>query len=95
MKVRMIAPNTDVTNNVIDACLALGLMNIELYLAKQFECVSSSTGSPIGDCISLNNSPLKRATTQSPKDCGISFTLPQYPTLADRFSPTGERWPSL
>ena len=53
MKVRMIAPNTDVTNNVIDACLALGLMNIELYLAKQFECVSSSTGSPIGDCISL------------------------------------------
>jgi hypothetical protein len=53
MEVRVIGPSTDVTNNVIDACLALGLMNIELYLAKQFDCGSSSTGSPMGDCISL------------------------------------------
>jgi hypothetical protein len=52
-EVRVIGPGTDVTNNVIDACLALGLMNIELYLAKQFDCASSSTGSPMGDCISL------------------------------------------
>lgn len=53
MQVRVIGPGTDVSNNVVDACLALGLMNIELYLAKQFDCASSSTGSPMGDCISL------------------------------------------
>ena len=53
MGVRVIGPGTDVSKNIIDACLALGLMNIELYLAKQFECESISTGSPIGDCISL------------------------------------------
>jgi hypothetical protein len=28
-------------------------MNIELYLAKQFDCANSSTGSPMGDCLSL------------------------------------------
>ena len=59
MGVRVIGPNTDVSNNVVDACLALGLMNIELYLAKQFECVSNATGAPIGDCLSLK---LRRLT---------------------------------
>jgi hypothetical protein len=53
MSVRAIGPGIDVSNNVVDACLALGLMNIELYLAKQFDCTSSATGSPIEDCISL------------------------------------------
>ncbi len=53
MGVRVIDPNTDISNNVIDVCLALGLMNIELYLAKQFDCENVSTASPIGDCISL------------------------------------------
>jgi len=53
MGVRVIGPGIDVSHNVVDACLALGLMNIELYLAKQFDCANSSTGSPIGDCITL------------------------------------------
>lgn len=53
MSVRAIGPGIDVSNNVVDACLALGLMNVELYLAKQFDCTSTSTGSPIDDCISL------------------------------------------
>jgi hypothetical protein len=53
MSVRSLGPETDVSNNVIDACLALGLMNAELYLAKQFSCDSISTGSPIGDCVAL------------------------------------------
>ena len=53
MQVRVIGPGTDVANDVVDACLALGLMNVELYLAKQFDCVSSASAAPIGDCISL------------------------------------------
>ncbi|CAN5438488.1 hypothetical protein BH10PSE6_BH10PSE6_24710 [soil metagenome] len=53
MGVRVLGPTTDVSNSAVDACLALGLMNIELYLAKQYDCASSSTGSPIGDCVSL------------------------------------------
>ena len=53
MQVRVIGPGTDATTNVVDTCLTLGLMNIELYLAKQFDCASSSTGSPMGDCIAL------------------------------------------
>jgi len=53
MGVRVLGPSSDISNNVVDACLALGLMNIELYLAKEFQCDSVSTGSPIGDCISL------------------------------------------
>ena len=53
MQVRVLGPDTDVTNNVVDACLALGLMNVELYLANQFDCVSSASAAPIGDCISL------------------------------------------
>jgi hypothetical protein len=28
-------------------------MNIELWLAREFDCISGMTGSPIGDCISL------------------------------------------
>ena len=53
MGVRVIGPGIDISQNVVDVCLALTLMNIELYLANQFDCVSSATGSPIGDCISL------------------------------------------
>jgi hypothetical protein len=67
MQVRVIGPDTDVSHNVVDQCLALGLMNVELYLASKFDCVSSATGSPIDDCISLklprltNHQPLSRA----------------------------------
>jgi hypothetical protein len=53
MGVRVIGPGTDAAKNVIDTCLALGLMNIELYLAKRFDCENISTASPIGDIISL------------------------------------------
>ena len=53
MGVRVIGPGTDAAKNVIDTCLALGLMNIELYLAKRFNCENISTASPIGDIISL------------------------------------------
>jgi hypothetical protein len=58
MQVRGLGPNTDAANNVVDACLALGLMNIELYLANKLDCVSTATGSPIGDSISLKRSRL-------------------------------------
>jgi len=71
MEVRVIGPNTDVSNNVIDCCLALGLMNIELWLMKQFDCVSCATGSPLGDCISLKMSRLN--TDQIPRDKLWSF----------------------
>jgi hypothetical protein len=53
MQVRVIGPGTDVSSNLVDQCLALGLMNAELYLANRFDCVSSATGSPINDCITL------------------------------------------
>jgi hypothetical protein len=53
MQVRVIGPSIDVSNNVVDQCLALGLMNVELYLSNRFDCASSATGSPIDDCISL------------------------------------------
>jgi hypothetical protein len=58
MGVRVIGPGTDVSKSVIDACLALGLMNIELYLAKKYGCENVSTASPIGDCVSLKLSRL-------------------------------------
>src|ERR1041385_3482102 len=44
MGVRVIGPGIDVSKNVIDACLALGLVNIEHYLAKEFACTSTATG---------------------------------------------------
>ena len=73
MGVRVIGPGTDVSKNVIDACLALGLMNIELYLAKQFGCDNISTGSPVGDCISLK---LPRLTgEEAPYDKLWSFLV--------------------
>lgn len=53
MQVRVIGPGTDVSNNIVDQCLALSLMNVELYLANRFDCASSATGAPINDCISL------------------------------------------
>jgi hypothetical protein len=53
MQVRVLGPGTDVSNNVVDACLALGLMNAELYLTNRFNCVSSATGAPMEDCIAL------------------------------------------
>jgi hypothetical protein len=61
MQVRAIGPGIDVSKNVVDQCLALGLMNVELYLADRFDCASGATGSPIGDCISLK---LPRLTNQ-------------------------------
>jgi hypothetical protein len=53
MGVRVIGPGTDAAKNVIDTCLALGLMNVEFYLAKRFDCQNVSTASPVGDIISL------------------------------------------
>jgi hypothetical protein len=61
MQVRVIGPGTDASSNLVDQCLALGLMNAELYLANRFDCASSATGSPINDCISLK---LPRLITQ-------------------------------
>lgn len=53
MQGRVIGPGMDVSKSVVDACLALGLMNIELFLAKEFDCDTSATGSPMGDSIAL------------------------------------------
>jgi hypothetical protein len=64
MQVQVIGPGTDVSKNVVDQCLALGLMNVELYLANRFDCVSSATGSPIDDCISLK---LPRLISNQPR----------------------------
>jgi hypothetical protein len=64
MQVRVIGPGIDVSTNIVDQCLALGLMNVELYLANRFDCASSATGSPIDDCISLK---LPRLTNNQPR----------------------------
>jgi hypothetical protein len=61
MQVRVIGPGIDLSKNVVDQCLALGLMNVELHLASRFDCASSATGCPIDDCISLK---LPRLTIQ-------------------------------
>lgn len=53
--VTMLGPTTDSSSKPIDALLALTLSNIELYLSKQFSCVSMSTGSPIGDCLDIKS----------------------------------------
>ena len=53
MQVKVLGPTTKVSTNVVDALLALTQMNIELHLAEKYSCASSSTSSPIGDCISL------------------------------------------
>ena len=60
MQMRVLGPDTDVSGNVVDALLALGLMNMELYLSESFECASISTASPIGDCVALKLSRLDR-----------------------------------
>ncbi len=53
MGMRVLSPNTNVSGTVVDALLALGLMNMELYIAESLECSSTSTTSPIGDCVAL------------------------------------------
>lgn len=60
MQTRVLGPTTDASGNPVDALLALTLTNIELYLSKQFGCISMSTGSPVGDCIELKFSHLRR-----------------------------------
>lgn len=60
MQTRVLGPNTDASGNPVDALLALTLTNIELYLSKQFGCTSMSTGSPVGDCLDIKLSYLKR-----------------------------------
>ncbi len=59
MQTRVLGPNTNISDNPVDALLALTLANIELYLSNQFGCASMSTGSPMGDCIELKLSKLK------------------------------------
>jgi hypothetical protein len=61
MQTRVLGPTTNATNDPIDALLAITLTNIELYLSKQFNCTSMSTGSPVGDCIDLKLSHLQRS----------------------------------
>lgn len=53
MSGRVLGPGTDIEKNPIDLLLALSLFNAELYLATQWDCVSSSTASPLGDSIDL------------------------------------------
>jgi hypothetical protein len=53
MQVRVLAPTSDIANDPVDACLALHLMNIELYLARQYQCESTYTASPVADAIAL------------------------------------------
>lgn len=53
MQVRVLGPNTDTQNNIIDILLTLTLFNIELYLASKFACSSVETGSPLGSLIEL------------------------------------------
>jgi hypothetical protein len=53
MQVRVFGPGTNVSENIVDALLAITLMNMELYLSESLSCASASTGSPIGDCIAL------------------------------------------
>lgn len=60
MQTRVLGPNTNASDNPVDALLALTLTNIELYLSKQFDCASMSTGSPVGDCIELKLGHLQR-----------------------------------
>ncbi len=52
MQVRVFSPGT-YSGDAVDTLLALGHMNMELYLSKSFECASTSTASPIGDCVAL------------------------------------------
>lgn len=58
MQVRVLGPNTDAQNNIVDTLLTLTLFNIELYLASKFECSSSGTGSPLGSLIELKTNRL-------------------------------------
>lgn len=52
MQVRFFSPG-HFSGDPVDTLLALGHMNMELYLSDSFECVSTSTASPIGDCVAL------------------------------------------
>jgi len=62
MQVRVLGPETSIRNDVVDTLLSLALFNIELYLSENFQCASSSTGSPLGDSIDLK---IDRLTNQS------------------------------
>ncbi|NQU59555.1 MAG: hypothetical protein HQ512_00325 [Rhodospirillales bacterium] len=53
MGVRVFSPGHFKTDDPVDTLLALGHMNIELYLSEKFKCTSTSTASPIADCVSL------------------------------------------
>lgn len=61
MQTRVLGPETEAAKNPVDALLALTLTNIELYLSKQFDCTSMSTGSPVGDCVALKLGRLNRS----------------------------------
>lgn len=52
-QIKLLGLGTDPISGPIDALLALTLANVELFLAKRFDCVSTSTGAPTGDSISL------------------------------------------
>lgn len=58
MQVKVLGPNTDIKNNIVDTLLAITLFNMELYLALKFECDSLQTGSPLGSLVELKTSRL-------------------------------------
>lgn len=53
MQVRVIGPNSDVNDNIIDTLLSIALYNVEFYLSDAYGCNSISTGSPLGEMIDL------------------------------------------
>jgi len=65
MQVKVLGPNTDIENNIVDMLLALTLFNMELYLASRFECSSLETNSPLGSLIELKASRLLNQLNQS------------------------------
>jgi hypothetical protein len=77
MEVRVLGPGTDVSANPVDACLALHLMNIELYLARQYQCESTHTASPIADSVALK---LARLADEQ-ADGGLAWDFLSYSSI--------------
>ena len=56
----LLCTQKNVSQKPVDTLLALAQMNIELYLAKEFDCSSTTTGAPVGDVVSLKLSRLSQ-----------------------------------
>lgn len=81
-QVRILGPATDPVSNPVDALLALALANVELYLAKHFKCISTSTGASIGDCISIKLSKGRSSGQKSPAELWSFLEIENVPNLA-------------